>query len=103
MIVKQLLDGLDEVIAPIVIPRDRNVKAGVQYPTGGTGTIILEGTIDDVTYVAIGLNPAGGGAVVTSAAAAGAWNANVSEFSKVRLRMSVAGSGIFALSLSSGA
>ena len=100
MISNKILTAAEEVNGPIVVPRDHIVNAGVQYGAGGLGTLVLEGTLNEVDWVAIGLTPAGGGAVVASVAAAGIWYAAVSQYSSVRLRKSVAGGGPVTSSLS---
>lgn len=74
-----------DVMTPVRVPRDSFVQAGVQYPTGGAGTLQLQGTIDGTNYTAIGLVPAAGGAAVSSIAAAGIWSADVSVYEFVKL------------------
>lgn len=100
MICNKVLTAENDAIGPIVVPRDHFVQAFVQYGAGGAGTIVLEGTLNDTDYVAVGLVPIGGGAVVANAAAAGVWSADVSAFSRVRVRKSVAGGGGVLASLS---
>lgn len=100
MIATKVLTALNDKINPIVIPRDHIVKAGLQYGAGGLGTIELQGTLNDVDYVTIGLTPAGGGAIVTSLAAAGAASADVSQYSRVQVNKTVAGAGGVTASLS---
>ena len=73
----------------VKLPTDKLAVAGVQYPTGGTGTLVLEGTIDEVTWEQIALYPSDDMAnPVASIAAAGHAQADVSGFHSVRLRKS---------------
>lgn len=101
MITNKQFTTTADILGPIVIPRDHFVQAYVQYGVGGAGTLKLQGTLNDVDYVDIGMVPVGGGAVVTSVAAAGAWSADVSGFSRVQLIESVNGAVLGSLSLPS--
>lgn len=47
-------------------------------------TLELQGTVDNTVWRVLALLPVGGGAAVTSVAAAGAWLANVSGFLRCR-------------------
>lgn len=100
MICNKTLTAQNDKIGPIVVPRDCFVNAGVQYGAGGLGTIELQGSLNDVDYVTIGLVPAAGGAVVTSLAAAGEGNADISTYSRVQVIKTVAGAGGVLASLS---
>jgi hypothetical protein len=87
---------LNAVGCTIDIPRDGFVQAGLQYGAGGAGTVVLEGTLDGTTYQTIGLTPASNGAVVLLLAASGIGWADVSIYSKIQVRCSVAGAGVVA-------
>lgn len=86
------LTALNDLVGPIEVPGGV-IMAGVQYGAGGLGTIILEGTLNDTDYATIALTPAGGGAAVLLLSAAGIANADVSAYSRVQIRKSVAGAG----------
>jgi hypothetical protein len=86
-LVKKDLNAVSDAIT-LQVPPDRTAVAGFQYPTGGTGTLIPEGTLDELTWHAISVTPIGGGAGVVSIAAAGIWYADVSYLHKIRLRKS---------------
>lgn len=89
---KDLTNANDEI--RVDVPNDHGYIAGIQYGTGGLGTIVLEGRINNGNdWFAIGITPAAGGAVVASLAAAGAGSADVSFCEEVRIRKSVAGAG----------
>lgn len=90
--ITEALTALDEEIS-MLIPEDQDAIAGIQYGSGGLGTLVLEGTCDDVTYHAIGIYPADGSAVVADLAAAGIAYARVGFVKRVRIRKSVAGAG----------
>lgn len=90
-----------DVLGPIVVPRDCFVSAAIQYGAGGSGTLKLQGTLNDTDYVDIGLTPAAGGTIVTSVSAAGIWTADVSAYSRVKLIESVNGAVTGSLALAS--
>lgn len=78
-------------------PGDEGVYASLQYGTFGgdgvtaaTGTVVLEGTDDGVTWFIIALTPIGGGAAVLNLAAPGMGWA-ITPYDRVRARMSVIG------------
>lgn len=95
---KATLTG-SQALGPIVVPRDGFVQAFVQYPSGGTGTIELQGTENDTDYVTIAMTPSNSATPVTSLAAAGVGSADVSGFLKVQVKMTVAGTCAVTLSL----
>lgn len=102
MIATETLATTDDLIGPIVVPRDHFVSAGVQYGAGGAGTIALQGTLNDTDWVAIPMSADGGVTFVLLTAAAGIWSADVSMYSQVRVKCTVAGAGVVAsLALSS--
>lgn len=99
-IAKKQITALNDVVA-IDVPTDQTVLPAIQLPQGWAGTVVLEGTIDGVTYDALSLTPALGGAAVASAAARGIWFGPAGSYDKLQLRVSVAGAGgIAALSAS---
>lgn len=100
MIVKKDLAAVNDAM-DVLIPTDRVAVAGVQYPTGGTGTLVLEGTITEDHWVALELRSAADATVVaTSVNAAGIWFADVSYLKRIRLRKSAsAGACVAGLAL----
>jgi hypothetical protein len=99
MICTQQLDDVGEKIGPIVTPRDHFVQGFVQYPTAGTGTLQLQGTLNDLEYEVIAVIPAAGGAAVTDIITGGIYSADVSGYSRVQLIMTVDGDCTASLSL----
>ena len=98
--IKKAIAALNDAIT-IDVPTDQPCLASVQLPAGWAGTVVVEATLDDVNWVALGLTPVAGGASVALITAAGIWTAAVGAFEKVRARVSVAGAGgIAALSVS---
>lgn len=87
------LTALNSVIE-LKLPTDRTAVAGVQYPTGGAGTIVLEGTLDGITWVDIFMSHPDGSAAASGLAAAGVGYADVSYFKKIRVRKSVGAAAI---------
>src|SRR5678815_2898108 len=94
-VAKSLLLLNDTVEVPI--PGEEGAFVSVQYGTKGddgvtasTGTIVLEGSNNDVDWVVIAITPAGGGAAVLLLAAAGLGWAQA-PYASVRARMSVVG------------
>lgn len=63
--------------------------------TGGTfsGTVTFEGTVTGGTWVALRVSPIGGTAGVTTATAAGIWQASCAGLLKVRARITSYSSG----------
>lgn len=72
---------------------DRVDRCGFQLGAGLTGTVSFEASVDGTNFVALGVTPAAGSAVVTSTAAAGAWTADVAAYESVQMRVSTYGSG----------
>jgi hypothetical protein len=86
------------------IPTDDTAVVGVQYPVGGAGTIILEGTMDGgVTWFTIQMLKPDGTAAVLLLAAAGQGYADVSYCDMVRIRMTVAGANNVTMTLATRA
>lgn len=93
MFASKALTAQNDKVGPIVLPKDRKIRASVQYGAGGQGTIVLQGTVDGTTFIDIGLTPASYGAVVANLAASGIGFADVSGFRSVQINKSVAGAG----------
>jgi hypothetical protein len=73
---------------------DTYSEEGIIGIVGGfTGTIVVEGAPDGVTYTALAMSPVGGGADVTSTAAAGAWRVNFAGCKTARVRASALSAG----------
>jgi hypothetical protein len=68
-------------------------SVGIDVRGTFTATLVPEGTIDNINYFTLTINPVAGTAGVTSITAAGAWTVNTSGLSKVRLRCSAYTSG----------
>lgn len=94
------LDDVGEKLNSTV-PRDSFVQAGVQYGSGGSGTLQLQGRINNSDFVVIAVTPISGGAAVTDITAEGIYSADVSVCSEVQLIMTVDGSVLASLSLTS--
>lgn len=91
--VKKQLAALNDAVE-IDVPTDQNAQPTLQLPAGWAGTAVLEATIvGGSDYVALGMTPVAGGAVVAVAAAAGMWNGTPGAYDKVRARVSIAGVG----------
>jgi hypothetical protein len=80
--------GPDGITRAGIIPHPGDTLA-VQVTGTFTATIAIEATVDGVTWVALGLTPAAGGAVVTSVSAPGLWIAGVNIAAFARIRYSV--------------
>lgn len=67
----------------------------VQFVNGGSfsGTFTFEVTLDGTNWLAFGVTPVGGGAVVTTGTAAGGWLADIGAFTGFRVRCSAYTSG----------
>lgn len=92
-VAKKAIAALNDAIA-MRLPNDQTTFPTIQLPAGWAGTVVLEATDNDgVDWVALGLTPAAGGAVVGVAAAAGMWNGQPGAYQQVRLRVSIAGAG----------
>lgn len=73
-------------------------EIGVQIVGSGlTGTLVVEGSNDAATWVAMSMEPWGGGSAVTSATASGAWRVPSSGVRLVRVRMSAYTAGSAAI------
>ena len=91
--IKKAIAALNDEIS-VNCPNDDVSMATLQLPTGWAGTVVVEASNDDATtWVALGLTPAAGGAVVANAAAAGMWNTAYGVYDRIRARVSVAGAG----------
>lgn len=86
-------------VVELDVPTDVAAAVALQYPAGGTGTIVVEATINGQDWVALKLKNANTAADVDNLAAAGIAWAEVPAYEKVRARMSVAGSCQVALSI----
>lgn len=94
MIATKVLTAANDAIE-VQIPTDRLAVAGVQYGAGGAGTVVLEGTLDDTTWIVIEMvDPNDHTTFATSITAAGIWQADVSVFKKIRARYSVDGGSV---------
>ena len=101
---KGTLTNINEILGPVPIVGYWNGGVCVQYGTGGSGTVVLEVTADDVDtidkiplaqWTAIQMkNPNDiAGAPISSLAAAGLGVADIVAYRGVRIRKSVAGTG----------
>lgn len=90
MAVKTLVADGDQ-IGPLELSLGDGYIAGVQYGTGGTGTIVLEGSIIPDDWFAIGMSKSADGSGTANLAAAGAAFADVSHCDRIRVRLSGAG------------
>jgi hypothetical protein len=91
-IAKKQIAALNDEIR-IRLPNDQTTFPTIQLPAAWAGTVVLEATDNDIDWVALGLTPAAGGAIVALAAAAGIWSGQPGAYTQVRLRVSVAGAG----------
>lgn len=92
-IVKKAIAALNDAIE-IRPPNDQTTFPTLHMPVGWAGTVVLEATDNDgADWVALGLTPVAGGAVILAAAAAGMWNGPPGAYQRVRARVSVAGAG----------
>lgn len=92
-VAKKAIAALNDAIE-IRLPADQTTFPTIHLPVGWAGTVVLEATDNDgADWVALGLTPAAGGAIVALAAAAGMWNGQPGAYQRVRLRVSVAGAG----------
>lgn len=89
------LNGSDEKTSAI----------GIQLTGTFSGTVVVEGSNDASTWVALAMSPWGGGADVTSVTAPGGWRVNSSGLRLVRIRISAYTSGtvnVYALPVVNG-
>lgn len=84
------LNAVNDAITINVSEASAGQPFGVQYPTGGTGTLVVEVTIDNTTWEDIGMVRSDdvAGTVVLSAAAAGFFTGSVPPCKSIRLRKS---------------
>jgi hypothetical protein len=68
-------------------------SVGVQIAGTFSETLLFEATLDGVNFTAVGGTPIAGGAIVTSATAAGVWQFGVAGLQELRVRCSVFASG----------
>ena len=85
----------------LILSTDTLGSVGVSVSGANTGaTVVFEGTINDTTWDTIKVYPLTPGAAgVTSVTAAGDFEFNCGSFKHVRARLSVAGTGSFAVAL----
>lgn len=99
------LDAAEEALT-VTCARDQRVAFVVSGTF--TATVQFEATIDGTNWFSVGVHTAAvafGGAVVTSATAAGQWRGDVTEYKAVRVRCSAYTSGtivVRAMTASSG-
>lgn len=90
----QVLKNLNAVDAAITFNISEDQIGGVfslQYPTGGIGTIVVEATLDDITWEALTFVKSSDTAstLVASAAAAGLFIGDIPACAKIRARKSL--------------
>lgn len=94
--VKKQLNALNAILGPIDIPEDKTACATLQYPSGGTGTLVLEAIVQGMdeavaaNWVTLTMKK-NDGTDVLLLAALGLGSADCWAYGKVRARMSVAG------------
>jgi hypothetical protein len=98
--IRKTLTALNEVVGPIPIVGHVNGSMGVQYKSGGSGTIVLEVTLDEIDdsspeWIGVQMrDPTDiAGTPIDNLAAAGIGIADVVSYKGVRVRKSVAGAG----------
>lgn len=102
MFIRKNLNAVADEIN-VLIPSGKTVVAAVQFPGSGSGTLIFEATIDEITWTIVELSTATVSATVvaTSIAAAGLWFTRPFSAKRVRLRKSATTADCYA-SLSLG-
>jgi len=100
MKIKGTLTALNDILGPIPIYGYINGGVSVQYETGGSGTVVLEVSLDEPEDSSIQWNPIQmknpndiAGAPVNNLAAGGLAVADVVGYRTMRIRKSVAGAG----------
>lgn len=85
------LTALNSTIEMIVSEIDFGGSFSLQYPTGGAGTLVVEATLDEVTWEAVTFIKSTDTtqAHVASAAAAGLYVGEIPACKKIRVRKSV--------------
>ena len=82
----------------IEIPTGPNGAVGIQIVLTGTATLLFTTTSDGATHNAILASPNGGGALVSSATASGAWRVNAVSTQSLRVKPSaISGSAVVTL------
>lgn len=86
---------LDSVNDELIVDVRFASRCGFQLPSGLTGTVTFEGSVDGSNFVALSVTPLAGGSAVTSTTAAGAWFATngVAELKSVKVKCSAFTSG----------
>lgn len=78
----------DEVVIPL--PEDFNGVIALQYPTGGTGTVVVEAQLEETKeWIGVKLKNVTTVAEVDNAAASGIYAAEIYGYRRVRARKSV--------------
>lgn len=95
---KVLTNVNDEIV--IDIPTDQSGAIGVQYGAGGAGTIVVEGTIDSTTWLALKIINVTTKVDADNLAASGIGSVEVYALEKVRVRKTVAGPGDVTVTIS---